>query len=184
MPSKPRHLCLDCTKAYARTWRKSNWQAVKLRDTWRGMIDRCHNPVRMRRWANACKFAVYRDYGAEGVKVCRRWRGENGLALFSSDMGPPPTKEHTLDRIRPSRGLYSPGNCRWATPAEQAANRKNTYWLTAKDPVSGESATLSLSEWARRTGKCRTTIKKWIDKGIDPSTAVAQAMGKVDGVPF
>ena len=58
--------------------------------------------------------------------MCTRWR-KNYLA-FLEDMGArPPGK--TLDRIDPT-GDYSARNCQWASPAEQALNRRST--LTVK----------------------------------------------------
>jgi hypothetical protein len=55
-----------------------------------------------------------------GVKVCERWQKfENFLA----DMGERP-QGRTLDRYPNNAGNYEPGNCRWATAKEQAANRK------------------------------------------------------------
>ena len=56
----------------------------------------------------------------QGVTCCPRWaRFEN----FIADMGPRPSQSHSLDRINNEKG-YEPGNCRWATPTEQANNRR------------------------------------------------------------
>jgi hypothetical protein len=63
---------------------------------------------------------AHRRYGAWGVSIAPRWRVfENFLA----DMGERPEGK-TLDRFPNRAGNYEPRNCRWATPKEQAANRR------------------------------------------------------------
>lgn len=82
--------------------------------SWVAMLQRCENS----------SHSDYTYYGAKGVKVCPRWHVFNA---FLNDMGDRPTGK-TLDRINPF-GDYEPGNCRWATPAQQAKNQRRNYAL-------------------------------------------------------
>ena len=63
------------------------------------------------------------------IKVCRRWQGTNGFINFLADMGTRP-RGRTLDRRNPKLG-YFPRNCRWATPSEQARNKRESLTVIA-----------------------------------------------------
>lgn len=81
--------------------------------TWMHMRARCNNP-------NA---SGYKYYGGRGIQVCDWW---DNFANFLHDVGLPPSLKHSIDRIN-NDGDYYPGNVRWATTAEQAANKRLPY---------------------------------------------------------
>ena len=79
--------------------------------TWQCMKRRCLDK----------NFQGFAGYGAKGVTLYKPWLD---FRTFLKDMGPRPSKSHTIDRINSKHG-YSPLNCRWATPLEQNQNLKS-----------------------------------------------------------
>jgi len=104
-----------------------------------------------RRCYNATHVA-YPHYGGATppIGVCDSWNkdvvgNEAAWEAFIKDMGPAPSKKHTLDRINPYKGygwqMADDGvtlrlNCRWATASEQMNNLKR-HW---KKPETLEAA--------------------------------------------
>jgi len=82
-----------------------------------------------------------------GITVCPRWsKFEN----FYADMGDPPYGR-TLER-KNNAGDYTPANCRWATPREQASNTRRNVMVEH----AGEIVTVA--EASRRSGIGASTL--------------------------
>lgn len=77
---------------------------------WNAMLQRCEKE----------NYALYKNYGGRGIKVCERW---HKFANFIADMGRRPSDDHTLERVD-NDGDYEPGNCRWDTRAAQSLNQR------------------------------------------------------------
>lgn len=122
--------------------------------SWRGLSQRC---------SAGSKRQDRRFYADRGVTVCERWKS---FGNFIEDLGPRPSKGHSLDRFPDRAGNYEPGNCRWATAKEQANNTSRTRFLT----FAGE--TLSVSEWTRRLGFTRGVITARLDGGMSVEQAL------------
>lgn len=60
-------------------------------------------------------------YGGRGVKISDEWLAS--FKTFYEDMGPRPSKKHSIDRVDPY-GNYSKENCRWVTQDVQLKNRR------------------------------------------------------------
>lgn len=125
---------------------------------WHGMLRRCEDE----------KCEAYPHYGGRGIKVCDRW---HDVSLFASDMGPRPSKSHSIDR-KNNDGDYEPGNCRWATPTVQQRNRSNCHKLEC----GGEN--LSISEWEQRLGCSTGTIQGRLSRGWSIQRAVTTPVNK------
>lgn len=131
--------------------RKYSTEDAAEYQVWRGIKQRTSNsPGKNSKWyAN--------------VTLCDLW--ENSFSAFLSDMGPRPSSSHSIERRDPSKG-YSPENCYWATPTEQANNRSSNTLLTC------EGTTKTLAQWAQASLLPYTTIAARIRRGWDAKSAL------------
>ncbi len=138
-----------CQRAEARQAAKKHGSArrgLKGRTyrAWIAMRTRCRNP-RQPGWD---------DYGGRGISIAPEWES---FEQFLSDMGECP-EGMTLDRID-SDGGYGPGNCRWATRAEQNRNtRRNVF-------VDYQGQRMTISEAARASGLLASTLSARVRAG-------------------
>ena len=98
-------------------WSKSRSTHHLSRDPrfprWSNMMRRCHDSVHPR----------YADYGGRGIQVHPDWHDPQiFLDWVDLHLGPCP-EGHSMDRID-NDGHYEPGNLRWASAADQNANRR------------------------------------------------------------
>lgn len=111
---------------------------------WYDLNDRCYNQ----------KNKKYKDYGGRGIRVCERWK--NSFVAFQKDMGPRPSKQHSVERIDNDKG-YEPDNCKWATRHTQTRNRRSNRWIN----IGGVSKIQK--DWLKFLGKNLSSIYSYAD---------------------
>jgi len=127
------------------------------------MKTRCLNPNSSR----------YKDYGGRGITICDRWlNGDgslSGVECFIQDLGPRPSKKHSLDR-EDNDGNYAPGNCKWATVKEQNRNSRNNRMVTVK----GQKMILIEAVERFSSAKYQTVVMR-IHRGWSDEDAILKA---------
>lgn len=118
-------------------------------NSWVAMIQRCYDE----------DSTSYDRYGARGITVCHRWRGEEGFENFLADMGERPNGQ-SLDRID-NEGHYSPNNCKWSTVKEQNRNRRSTRLVEYRGRTISLVEAIELSGLPEARVKRRLYVYKW-----------------------
>ena len=110
--------------------KKHGLSHTKLHGVWWGMMQRCYYE----------KHVDYKWYAEKGIGVCDEWRNDF-KAFYDWAMENGYKEGLSIDRIDNDKG-YSPQNCRFATPQEQANNRTTNIVIE----YNGKSQTLK--QWA------------------------------------
>lgn len=97
--------------ASRRRYTKHGLSKHPLYQVWYNMMSRCYD--------SRCD--RFDRYGARGIEVCERW---HDVRAFVEDMEGSYQPGLSLGRVDNDKG-YSPENCHWETPREQANNRSS-----------------------------------------------------------
>lgn len=132
--------------------------------SWLHTVARCCDPKHI-------KYPWYGGRSGKPVLVHPPWI--TSFKVFFDYMGNKPSAEYTLDRYPIKDGDYVPGNVRWASPEQQAENRRNAVLLSFK----GETKTLRA--WGRYLDLDEAVIRRRLKMGVsNPAKLLAPAPGK------
>lgn len=144
--------CYKSEKSHE-TFFKHGMKNHPLYEVWSSMKKRCYNPNE----------PGYKNYGGRGIYVCDRWKDD--FQAFYEDMHEGYKPGLQLDRID-NDGPYSPENCHWVTPKENARNKRTNRFITTA------LGTKTVAEQAELTGVNYGTIKDRLNAGMPEELSI------------
>lgn len=142
-----------------------NHSGEKIMSVWRTMVSRCecqNNPS-------------YKRYGARGIYVCDDWKDPDKFAEWAYSNGY--AEGYSIERID-NNGPYSPENCRFASPKEQANNRRTNVI------VEHNGVKKTIAEWSEEAAVNASTLYYRYHHGWDFGLAlIAPANSVPKGSP-
>ncbi len=137
---------------------RKNGKTTYLYKVWENIKQRTSNPNHPR----------FRDWCGRGVTTFAPWSDSfMRFALYVlNTLGERPSANYSLDRINNSLG-YVPGNMRWSTAKEQAANRR-TGRMSQTRWVRFDSQDYSVNGFARLVGRSHKAVTYRLNRGESP----------------
>ena len=129
-------------------------RGTKLHNTWMNLRQRCRNP----------NHPAYKNYGGRGISYDPRW---DDFHVFCADVGSPPTKDHTLDRVDNSGGYFA-DNVRWASRSVQSRNTRQNIF------VEIDGVLKCLYDWCDDYGIAAASVYRRLHKGEDVVSAITR----------
>jgi len=153
--------CISC-HTRTRPATKHGGKHTRLYNIWCGMKTRCYN----------VNDVVYPRYGGRGITICDEWRADfDAFRDWSVANGY--TDSLTIDRYPDNSGNYEPGNCRWATYAEQSRNHSRNR------PIEFRGRTVLICDLAAEVGLPQDILKNRILRyGWDVERAVSEPVAE------
>jgi len=134
---------------------KHGGNKTKLHMVWLSIKQRCFNK----------NTSQYHNYGGRGITLCDEWLVFSAFQKWAIESGY--EQGLSIDRIDVNKA-YSPDNCRWATPKEQANNTRRTRLYEIEGEV------LSMKQWAERYDVPYSRVKKRIWSGMSILEAISK----------
>lgn len=136
-----------------------------LYSTWRGILNRTRD-------------SNNKDYGGRGIAVCQSWL--DSFEQFCIDMGTKPSPLHSIERIDVN-GDYCKENCTWASPQEQAVNKRFTLTSSNYVDIYNKRKSHTAAELATEYGIAIHTVKNiWCFQYSRQVTAWCKQLGNSD----
>lgn len=131
---------------------------TRLYKTYLGMIARCYDSTKHN----------YSHYGGRGITVCEEWRSDvSAFQKWAVENGYNDNLQ--IDRIENNKG-YSPDNCRFVTPKQNANNKSDNRLITLN------GITKTVAQWAEEKGVTYNTIWNRVKRGWDVAKAIETPM--------
>lgn len=146
------HLRNGSTKSCGCLVKESEWNKKhglsnsRIYNIWDGMKDRCLKK----------RTLGYKNYGGRGITICEEW-ANSFSSFYNWSMSHGYKNNLSIERIDVNGG-YEPSNCKWATPQEQANNKRNNIFIEYKNEKH------TLAQWTKILGIKYNTLAKRLKK--------------------